>query len=192
MLEDIGIMRTLPNMRVFIPSDDISTKKIIEEVSKDEYPAYIRLSRMPTDIIYSKNEEFNLGKSKIHGNGNNGTIFATGDILDRVLEVQKILKEKYNINITVIDMYSIKPIDEEIILKQAKETDILLSVENHNIVGGLGSAISEVLTNKYPKKLKRLGIEDKFGKTGKAEELLDKYGLSIENILNVFLKEYKF
>lgn len=191
MLEDISLMRTLPNMRVFIPSDDISTKKIIDLVSKDNKPAYIRLSRIATDIIYNDSEEFILGKSKIHGNGIDGTIFATGDVVERALTVKKNLKEKYNIDIAVIDMYSIKPIDKGIILEQAKKTKILLSLENHNIIGGLGSAISEVLTDNYPKKLKRLGINDQFGKSGKAEELLDKYCLSLENIEKAFLEEFK-
>lgn len=189
MLEDISIMRTLPNMRVFVPSDDISTKKIIKQVIKDKKPAYIRLSRMKTDIIYNDEEEFVLGGSRTHGDGLDATIFAIGDVFERALKVKEILKEEYNIDIRVVDMYSIKPIDKDNILKNAKETNILISLENHSIIGGLGSAISEVLTDNYPKKLKRIGINDEFGKSGKAEELLDKYGLSIENIIEIILEE---
>lgn len=137
MLEDISIMRTLPNMRVFVPSDDVSTKRIIEEVAKDNKPAYIRLSRSKTNVIYATNETFKLGKSKTHGTGEIGTIFVVGDVVGRVLEAQKILKDIHNIDIRVVDLYSIKPIDEEVIIKAAKETEILLSVENHNIIGGL-------------------------------------------------------
>ena len=192
MLEDISIMRTLPNMRVFVPSDDISTKKILEEVIKDDKPAYIRLSRLKTDIIYDEKEEFILGKSKVIGNGKDATIFAVGDVLERVLQAKQILKENYNIDIRVVDMYSIKPIDENIIIDSAKNTKVLLSIENHNIIGGLGSAISEVLTAKYPKKIKRLGINDRFGKSGKAEELMDKYGLSVDEIIKEVLGELEY
>ena len=189
MIEDIAIMRTMPNMRVFIPGDDISTKRIIEEVSKDEKPAYIRLSRSKTNIIYGEEEIFELGKSKVHGEGKRATIFAIGDVLERALEAQKILLNEYSIDIRVVDLYSIKPIDEDTIIKCAKDTDLLLSIENHNIFGGLGSAISEVLTTSYPKKLIRMGLEDVFGKSGKAEELLDKFGLSVENIIKKILGE---
>lgn len=189
MLEDIAIMRSMPNMRVFVPSDDISTKRIIEEVSKDSMPAYIRLSRSKTEIIYNNDEKFKLGSSKTHGNGDKATIFAIGDVVERALEVQKILKEEYDIDIRVVDLYSIKPIDIDTIIKNAKETEILLSLENHSIVGGLGSAISEVLIDKYPKKLIKLGINDTFGKSGNAEELLNNYGLSVKKILNKILEE---
>lgn len=191
MLEDIAIMRAMPNMRVFVPSDDISTKKILKEISKDKKPAYIRLSRSKTSQIHSENDVFEIGKSISIGKGNDATLFAIGDVLERAVEVKKILEKEHNINIRVIDMYSIKPIDEEIILKSAKETKLLVSMENHNILGGLGGAISEVLTDKYPKKLLRLGVNDTFGESGKAEELLDKYGLSVERIVNLILEGLK-
>ena len=191
MLEDIAIMRAMPNMRVFVPSDDISTKKILKEISKDKKPAYVRLSRSKTSQIHSENDIFEIGKSISIGNGNDVTLFAIGDVLERAVEVKKILEKEHNINIRVIDMYSIKPIDEEIILKSAKETKLLVSMENHNILGGLGGAISEVLTDKYPKKLLRLGVNDTFGESGKAEELLDKYGLSVERIVNLILEGLK-
>ena len=191
MLEDIAIMRAMPNMRVFVPSDDISTKKILKEISKDKKPAYIRLSRSKTSLIHSENDVFEIGKSISIGYGNDVTLFAIGDVLERAVEVKKILEKEHNINIRVIDMYSIKPIDEEIILKSAKETKLLVSMENHNILGGLGGAISEVLTDKYPKKLLRLGVNDTFGESGKAEELLDKYGLSVERIVNLILEGLK-
>lgn len=191
MLEDISMMRTMPNMRVFVPSDDISTKKIIQEVIKDDLPAYIRLSRMQTDRVYDENESFSLGKSKTIGKGIDGTIFAIGDVLERALKAKEILKKEHNLDIRIIDMYSIKPIDEESIIKAAKETEILLSLENHNIIGGLGSAISEVLTDKFPKRIKRMGVNDSFGKSGAADKLLDEYGISIEKIVDAFLEEYK-
>ncbi len=191
MFEDIAIMRAMPNMRVFVPSDDISTKKILKEISKDKKPAYVRLSRSKTSQIHSENDIFEIGKSISIGNGNDVTLFAIGDVLERAVEVKKILEKEHDIHIRVIDMYSIKPIDEEIILKSAKETKLLVSMENHNILGGLGGAISEVLTDKYPKKLLRLGVNDTFGESGKAEELLDKYGLSVERIVNLILEGLK-
>lgn len=137
MLEDIAVIRSLPNMKIYVPSDDISTKKIIERVYKEKGPAYIRLSRLDTECIYKEDEDFSNSLSKTFGDGDFATIFAIGDVLERAIEAKKILQEKDDINIRVIDMFSIKPIDEENILKAAKETEHLFSLEDHNIIGGL-------------------------------------------------------
>lgn len=186
MIEDISMMRTLPNMKVFSPSDDTQTKWLIKEISKIKGPCYVRLSRLSTPIIYENSEKFEIGKMVQIGDGTDVTVFATGVTVSEAIKAQEELKKK-NINIRVIDVFSIKPIDEEMIIKCAKETKRLISVEDHNIIGGLGSAISEVLTTKYPAKLERMGIEDKFGKSGTAEELMKFFKIDSNSIINKIL-----
>ena len=171
MLEDISLMRTLPNMIVISPSDDIQTKWVIEEISKIKSPVYVRLARPATPVIYEENQKFEIGKGIQHGNGTDATIFATGVTASEALKAQEELKNK-NINVRVVDIFSIKPIDKELIIKCAKETKRIITVEDHSIIGGLGSAICEVLSEEYPTKVERMGIKDTFGKSGKADELL--------------------
>lgn len=187
MLEDISLMRTLPNMKVLSPSDDTETKWAIEEAYKQNGPVYVRLSRMATPIIYDENQKFEFGKMIQIGDGKDATIFATGDVLPEALKAKTILEEK-EIFVRVIDVHTIKPIDEDMIIKCAKETKRLISIEDHNIIGGLGSAISEVLTNKFPAKLERMGMNDEFGRSGKAEELMKFYGVNFEKIVDKILK----
>ena len=187
MLEDISMMRTLPNMKVLSPADDIETKWAIEEAYKQKGPVYVRLSRLATPIIYDENQNFEFGKMIQIGNGIDATIFASGDVLAEALKAKEILAKAKGIDIRVVDVHTIKPIDEEMIVKCAKETKRLISIEDHNVIGGLGSAISEVLTSKYPAKLERIGINDEFGRSGKAEELVKFYGLSAEKIVEKFL-----
>ena len=186
MLEDLSLMRTLPNMKVFCPSDDIQTMWVIKEISKINGPCYVRLCRLSTPVIYDENKEFEIGKMVQLGDGADATIFATGVVVSEALKAQEILKTK-GINIRVIDVHTIKPIDEDMIVKCARETKRLISIEDHNIIGGLGSAISEVLTSKYPAKLERMGIEDSFGKSGKAEELLKYFKIDADAIIAKFL-----
>ena len=186
MLEDISMMRTLPNMKVLSPADDIETKWAIEEVYKQKGPVYVRLSRLATPVIYDENQEFEFGKMVQFGNGTDGTVFATGDVVAEALKAKEILETK-GIDIRVIDVHTIKPIDEDMIVKCAKETRKLISIEDHSIIGGLGSAISEVLTSKCPVRLERMGIADEFGRSGKAEKLIEFYGLSSKKIVEKFL-----
>ncbi len=187
MLEDISMMRTLPNMKVLSPADDIETKWAIEEAYKQKGPVYVRLSRLATPIIYDENQKFEFGKMIQIGKGIDATIFASGDVLAEALKAKEILAKTKGIDIRVVDVHTIKPIDEDMIVKCAKETKRLISIEDHNVIGGLGSAISEVLTSKYPAKLERIGINDEFGRSGKAEELVEFYGLSAEKIVEKFL-----
>ena len=185
MIEDLSLMRTIPNMTVLSPADDVQTKWIIKEISKTYGPVYVRLARLATEEIYDENQKFELGKAMQHGNGIDGTIFATGVTVQEALKAQKMLQEK-GINVRVVDMHSIKPIDRDMIIKCAKETKKLVSIEDHNVIGGLGSAISEILTDEYPTKLIRLGIKDVFGRSGKAEELMKYYGIIADNIIEKF------
>lgn len=187
MLEDISLMRTLPNMTVLSPADDVETAWAIEQAYQIKGPVYVRLSRLATPIIYDENQKFELGKMIQIGNGTEATVFATGDVLCEAIKAKEEL-EKLGIAIRVIDVPTIKPIDEEMIIKCAKETKRLISIEDHSIIGGLGSSISEVLTTKYPAKLERMGIHDTFGKSGKAEELIHYYHLDAEAIIKKLVR----
>ena len=185
MLEDISMMRTLPNMTVITTSDDIQTKWAVKEISKIKGPVYLRLARMKTAQIYDKNDRFEIGKAIQIGEGTDATVFATGITVEQALIAKEKLKEK-GIDIRVIDIHTIKPIDKEMIIKCAKETKKLISIEDHSIIGGLGTAISEVLTEYYPTKLERLGINDTFGKSGKSEELMKYFHITAEDIIKEF------
>ena len=186
MLEDIALMRTMPNMKVMSTSDDTQTKWAVKEISKIKGPVYLRLSRLNTPIIYDENQKFEFGKAIQIGEGTDACIFATGVTVSEAIKAKEEL-EKQNINIRVVDFHTIKPIDEEIIIKNAKETKRLISIEDHNVIGGLGSAIAEVLTKKYPAKLERMGINDCFGKSGKAEELMKYFKIDKQAIINKVL-----
>ena len=182
MLEDISLMRTLPNMTVMSVSDDVETKWAIEEISKINGPVYVRLARLATPIIYESDQKFEIGKAIQIGEGTTATVFATGVTVSEALKAKEEL-EKEGIHIRVVDVHTIKPIDKEMIIKSAKETKKLISIEDHSIIGGLGSAIAEVLTEEYPCKLIRMGIKDTFGKSGNAVELMKYFGLTSSEII---------
>ena len=185
MIEDLSLMRTLPNMQVYSPCDDTEARFIIKEISKIKAPCYVRLSRLSTPVIYDENEQFELGKAKQFGNGEDATIFATGVCVSEALKAKEILDKK-GIFVRVVDVHTIKPIDKETIIKCAKSTKRIITIEDHSIIGGLGSAICEVLSEEYPCKVTRLGINDTFGKSGKAEELMNYFGIDAEAIVKLF------
>ena len=185
MLEDIGMMRGIPNMTVMTTSDDVQTKWAVEAISKMEGPVYLRLCRLATPGIYEENQKFEIGKAVQIGEGTDGTIFATGVVVSEAIKAKEEL-EKQGINVRVVDVHTIKPIDKDMIIKCAKETKKLVSVEDHSVIGGLGTAISDVLIEEHPTKLIKLGIKDTFGKSGKATELLKHYGLTAEGIMKEF------
>ena len=174
MLEDINIMKCLPNMKVICPSDDVQTKWAVKEMAEINGPCYIRTCRLASNIIYDENQEFELGKAVQFGDGTDATVFATGICVSEALKAMEILKEK-NINIRVVDMFSLKPIDRDIIINSAKETRNLISVEDHSVIGGLGSIIADVLSEEYPAKLVKMGVKDRFGESGKATVLMEKF-----------------
>ncbi len=185
MIEDINLMRGLPNMTVISTSDDIQTKWATEEISKINGPVYLRLSRLATPIIYNSEEKFEIGKGIQIGNGTDATVFATGVTVAEALKARENLKEA-GIDIRVVDIHTIKPIDRDLIVKCAKETNKIITVEDHNIIGGLGSAVCEALSEECPTKVIRLGIRDCFGKSGKAEDLMKYFridSLAIENVI---------
>ena len=186
MLEDLSLMRTLPNMTVLSTSDDIQTRWAVREISKISGPVYLRLCRMATPVIYEENQKFEIGKGVQIGDGTDASIIATGVTVSEAIKAQEILKEN-NVNVRVIDIHTIKPIDRELIVKCAKETKRIITVEDHNIIGGLGSAVCEVLSEEYPVKVERMGILDSFGRSGKADELMKYYRIDSTAIVNKIL-----
>ena len=190
MLEDISMMRTLPNMMVMSPSDDVQTKWAIKEIANVNGPVYVRLSRLATPVIYDENAKFEIGKSCQIGKGVDATIFATGVTVSEAIKAKEML-EKEGIYARVIDMYSLKPIDKDMIIKSAKETKMLISVEDHSIIGGLGTAIADVLAQEYPAKLIKLGVHDSFGKSGKANELMNYFKIDADAIVEEIKARFK-
>ena len=187
MLEDLGLMRGLPNMTVICPSDDIQTKWAVQEIAKINGPVYLRLCRLKTPIIYDT-DKFEIGKAGQIGNGTDASIIATRVCVSEAIKAMEILKEK-GINVRVIDMHTIKPIDREMIVKCAKETKQIVTVEDHSIIGGLGSSVCEVLAEEYPVKVERMGIMDTFGQSGNGEELLAYYKIDSNAIVEKVLKD---
>lgn len=182
MIEDISLMRTIPNMVVMSTSDDCQTKWAVEEIARMEGPVYLRLSRKATENIYDENQKFEIGKGIQIGDGTDAAIIATGVTVEEALKAKEELQAK-GINIRVIDMHTIKPIDNDLIIKTAKETKKIITVEDHNTIGGLGSAVCEVLAENYPCKVIRMGIKDTFGMSGKAEELMQHYKITSKDIV---------
>lgn len=182
MLEDISLMRTLPNMTVICTSDDIQTRWAVKEIAKLDKPVYLRLCRLATPVIYEEGQKFELGKGMQIGEGTDATVIATGVVVQEAIKAKEEL-EKQGINIRVIDMHTIKPIDKELVIKCAKETKKIITIEDHSIIGGLGSAVCEVLSEENPTKVIRMGVKDSFGKSGKAEELLEYFGLTARSII---------
>ena len=182
MLEDLSLMRSIPNMTVLCTSDDVQTKWAIKEMAKIDGPVYIRLARVATPVIYDENQKFEIGKMIQIGDGTDATVFATGVEVAEALKAKEEL-EKENINIRVVDVHTIKPIDREMIIKCARETKKLITIEDHSIIGGLGTAVCEVLSEECPTKVVRMGMQDRFGKSGKAEQLLKYFKLDSEAII---------
>ena len=187
-IEDLALMRTLPNMTVINPADAVEAKKAVRAAAAHEGPVYIRFGRLAVETIFEEDSEFEIGKGKILREGNDVAIIATGIMVGEALKAAEIL-EKSGLKAMVINIHTLKPIDEEIILKAA-ECGAIVTAEEHTIIGGLGSAVAEVLAEKKPTPMKRIGIKDKFGQSGKPEELLKLYNLTAEDIVKA-AKEIK-
>lgn len=180
-LEDITIMRVIPNMTVIVPSDAIETEKVIISEVDRKGPAYIRLNRSKTPIINNEDYEFKIGKAVKLIDGNDLTIISTGTMVYESLEASKILKSD-EIYASVLNIHTIKPIDRDAIVRAAKNTNRILTVEEHSIFGGLGGTVAEILGEEYPVIMKMIGTRDTFGESGEYRELLKKHGLVAENI----------
>lgn len=183
-IEDIAIMRSLPNMSIVVPADDVEARAAVLDASVRKGPQYLRMARLAAPTIHSGDYTFQFGKGEILKDGSDMTIIAAGFMVAKALDAAKALMDE-GIDAQVINMATIKPIDEELIVSCAKKTGRLITVEEANILGGLGSAVAEVLTDRYPAPLKRIGVEDKFGKSGNPAKLMEEYGLTAEHIIEV-------
>lgn len=189
--EDIAIIRVLPNITIIQPTDYYETKKAIEESIKHKGPVYIRMHRESLPSVTTKKTPFEIGKAYVLKEGTDITLITSGPITIEVLKAASYLKTKHKIDAEVISVPTIKPLDAHTIISSIEKTQLAVTIEEHQITGGLGSAIAEVLSEKKPTKLLRLGIKDTFGESGTYTELLDKYGLSAHNIEKEVLKFIK-
>ena len=180
-IEDISLMRSIPNMTVIVPCDAIEAEKAVFAAAEFNGPCYLRMARPATNIITNQDTTFKIGKANVLREGKDICIFAAGIVVPEALEAAQ-MAEKDGVSVTVVNIHTIKPIDRDIIVEMAKKHKKLISVEEHSIIGGLGSAVSEVLTDEYPSKLIRLGIKDTFGESGTVNELMNKYKLNAASI----------
>lgn len=182
MNEDVGLMRLLPNMTVIVPADYWETAKAVEAIAHFKGPVYLRMGRAPVPVIFDENMKFKIGRAQTVRDGDDLTIIAMGQMVSRALDAAEFL-ENEGIQVRVINMSTIKPLDEAAIVIAARETGAVVTVEEHNEIGGLSSAVAEVLAVKAPVPMCRIGIPDVFGQSGGCRELLSKYGLTTENII---------
>lgn len=183
-IEDISLMRSIPNMTVIVPCDAIEAEKAVFAAADFNGPCYLRMARPATDIITDKDTPFEIGKANILREGSDVCVFATGILVAEAIIAADMLK-KEGISVSVVNIHTIKPLDKDTVIKMAKKHKKLISFEEHSIIGGLGSAISEVLTDEYPSKLIRLGVKDTFGESGTVEDLLKKYELTADSLYKV-------
>lgn len=176
-IEDISLMRSIPNMTVINPADSIEAEQAVLKASEYVGPVYIRLGRMAVENVYDESYRFELGKGVELRKGTDVTVIATGLMVQESLKAAEGLS-KEGINVRVLNIHTIKPIDKDIIIKAARETKAIVTAEEHSVIGGLGSAVLEVLSDTYPVPVKRVGVQDTFGESGKPAELLEKYHLT--------------
>ena len=190
-LEDVSLMRALPNMKVLNPATYTEAVEVIKYLCNTDLdsPHYLRLGRQPVEDIFENGYDFEFGKGVEVIGGNDITIISTGCVLSDVLDSAKTIEEQTGKSVRVINIHTLKPIDEEIIIKAAKETDLIVTVEDHSIIGGLGSAVSEVLTEHCPSRLVRIGLNDEFPESGPPTDLYEKYGLSSSQISKRVINE---
>ncbi len=181
-LEDIAITRVLPNLTVIIPCDEEETRKATIATAKHKGPVYLRVSREKCLNITDKNSKFEIGKANVLKEGKDVTVIACGLTLQFALEAQEILK-KEKINVSIINLHTIKPLDKNTILKYAKKTKAIVTIEEHQKICGMGSAVSEFLSENYPIPIEIIGVEDSFGESGEGYELLEKYNISTKEII---------
>lgn len=189
-LEDVALMRAIPTMTVVEPVDGVQLAGLFPQIVKHEGPVYIRLMRKGNDNIYDEGETFELGKAKVIKEGNDVSIFCTGIEVKEAVEAEKILAEK-GISASVVNIHTIKPLDVDAIVKEAKRTGAVVTAENHNIINGLGSAVAEALVENCPVVMERVGTRDHFGEVGKQDFLMEKYGLKAQHIVDAVLKVLK-
>jgi transketolase len=182
-IEDLGIMRTLPNMIVIAPGDYYSTRELVREASKIYGPVYMRFTRDPIPFVYNEDEEFEIGKAKQIKEGNDISIIASGSVLHMAVEAAEKL-EAEGVSVRLLDMHTIKPLDNEAVKKALEETEAILTVEDHNIYNGLGSAVCEIAAELGKGRVKRMGVQDQFGESGPYYKLLEQNGVTVELIVD--------
>ena len=183
-IEDIAIMRVIPNMRVILPADSVAVSKLTWIIAQQYGPFYMRMCRSKTPIIHDNSQEFQVGKAITMREGSDCTIAACGITVKMALDAADLLNQD-GISCRVIDCFSIKPIDKELLEKAARETGAIVTCEEHNVMGGFGSAVSEVVSESYPVPIRRIGVQDKFGESARDNEiaqLLEKHGMTPINI----------
>lgn len=185
-IEDFALMRVIPGMTVIVPSDANEVEKAIFAAAEYDGPVYMRIGRSPSRVL--PHQPFEIGRANILQDGTDIAIFACGIMVPEALDVAKALEEK-GYSVAVINMHTIKPLDEECVLKYAEKCKHLVTMEEHSVIGGLGDAIGSVLLENHPKKLLKIGVMDRFGQSGKPSELMDEYGLSSKMIIPRILKE---
>ena len=190
--EDLSVMRAIPNMKVIVPGDAVAVKHLTKQVARSEGPFYMRLARPSSELVYSDEDaEFSIGKGNVILDGNDATIICCGLMVQRSLQAAKVLKDQKEISCRVIDMFSVKPMDHDLVYNTAKQTGIIVTAEEHNIIGGLGSAVAESCSERYPVLVKRIGVKDTFGESARddeIEDLLVKYGLTPNDIARVVVE----
>ena len=180
--EDIALMRSIPGMVIINPADDIEARAAVFAAAEHDGPVYMRFGRLAVPRVFDENYKFEIGKAVTLREGTDVTIIATGLMVNEAIEAAKTLEEE-GISVELINMHTIKPLDNEAVIKAAKKTGCIVTAEEHNIIGGLGSAVSEVVAEEYPVPVVRVGVNDEFGKSGPAVELLHLYGLDAKNIV---------
>ena len=180
--EDIALMRTIPGMTIINPADDIEARLAVFAAAEHDGPVYMRFGRLAVPRVFDDSYKFEIGKGVYLNKGTDVTIIATGLLVERAIQAAELLKNE-GISASLINMATIKPIDRDIILDAAKTTGCIVTAEEHNIIGGLGSAVAEVVAEEYPVPVLRVGVEDTFGKSGPALELLEIFGLNAQNIV---------
>ena len=180
--EDIALMRVLPDMKVIVPADAASTRKLMKQEFDTEGPAYFRLGRSGVPAVYDDDAQLNIGKANVLREGNDVAIIANGIMVAAALEAADTLAEK-GVQARVIDMHTVKPLDEEAIVKAAEECGFIVTAEEHSVIGGLGGAVAEVTAQKCPCRVAMVGQKDTFGESGKPAELLAKYGMTASDIV---------
>jgi transketolase len=180
-VEDIAIMRAIPKMKVIVPSDAVSTRAVVKAIATIPGPFYVRLTRSSTPLVYEDGFDYKLGKAEVLREGSDVAIFACGIMVPEALKAVESLKAK-GVSSALVDLHTIKPIDSETITKLARACGRVVTAEEHNIMGGMGSAVAEVLGERCPTLMRRVGVMDTFGESGEPGELLRKYGLTAANI----------
>lgn len=182
-VEDMALMRVIPGMTVVHPADAVSAKKLLTQAAELNGPVYVRLGRLGIPVIYDDNTDIELGKGVCVRDGSDHTVIACGLMVNEALTAAEEL-EKEGISLRVIDMHTIKPIDKDIIIKAAEETKSIITAEEHSVIGGLGSAVAEVAAANSPAKITMVGVQDRFGQSGKPAELMKEYNITAADIVN--------